>query len=55
TQRLVLEFGHPEVGLFRYLVAPDPLSPRVLVLPPWEEERKEEESEVQRKKHHFGW
>nr|GEV26798.1 DNA-directed DNA polymerase [Tanacetum cinerariifolium] len=36
--------AHQEVGLFWYLVAPDPLSPQFLVPPPWEEERKEEES-----------
>ncbi|GKF66630.1 hypothetical protein Tco_0193147, partial [Tanacetum coccineum] len=39
-----------KVGLFRYLVAPDPLSPRALFPPPWDKERKEEESEVHRKK-----
>ncbi|GKC03721.1 hypothetical protein Tco_0995331, partial [Tanacetum coccineum] len=43
---LVLAFGHLEVGLFRYLVTPDPLLPRALSPPPWEKKRKEEESEV---------
>ncbi|GKF38934.1 hypothetical protein Tco_0118995, partial [Tanacetum coccineum] len=42
---LVLELGHPEVGLFRYLVAPDPLLPRAVFPPPWEKKRREEESE----------
>nr|GEY28203.1 DNA-directed DNA polymerase [Tanacetum cinerariifolium] len=43
--RFVLEVGHPEVGCFRYLVMPGPLSPRGLFPPPWERERKEEELE----------
>ncbi|GKF16937.1 hypothetical protein Tco_0061855 [Tanacetum coccineum] len=34
AQRLVLEVGHPEVGLFQYLIAPDPLLPRALFPPP---------------------
>ncbi|GJW81505.1 hypothetical protein Tco_0145480 [Tanacetum coccineum] len=43
---LVLEFGHPKVGLFWYLVAPDPLLPWALFPPPWEKKRKEEELEL---------
>ncbi|GKE88462.1 hypothetical protein Tco_1565937, partial [Tanacetum coccineum] len=41
-----LEFGLPEVRCFWYSVAPHPLSPRVPVPSPWEEERDEVELEV---------
>nr|GEV61600.1 hypothetical protein [Tanacetum cinerariifolium] len=43
AHHLELEFGLPEVGYFRNSIAPYPLSPWVLILPPWEEKEKEEE------------
>ncbi|GJU05324.1 hypothetical protein Tco_1121754 [Tanacetum coccineum] len=42
-----LRLEHPEVGLFRYLVALDPLLPQALFPPPWEKKRKEEELELE--------